>query len=306
MSEDTVFTYEEITGDMEMSAYQIWDRVHELATIQNRPAPTPRHGVDGYLWEGSLLSVMEEIWPQLGGEVRTSKEVNAVRRLLHQWLTRRGMIHCDIRGGGSGAKPSVWWVRIDWNPQNQSQPSRWADPDVEVETEDVPAEDFEAPTQFAEDEEGVHAYRLRQMLTIILAAQEAGAPLTTTALGQIPTGVSGYYRRELLNQLESCGAVEYRDIRVPSGHTVGVWVGTSEVPSWLSVEGMPEDYTLPEEWAGQEISAADILAQFLEDFRSLDQALRDAQDRLEKKDERDEELASLRQQLATIRKAVKG
>jgi hypothetical protein len=245
--------YAGITEDVEYSAWSVWQKVCESAQEQNRPEE--RVGAAGYLWTGALVHVIEELWPELGGDARATKAVNYVRVTLHTFLTRRGLMHCDKRGGGSGPA-SVWWVRADWAPQPGSDRHRYAPAGAEVEAAQTPEADRAQEPTVGMDE----SLRLHQILTLILTAQEVGAPLTTTALSQIPVGVPMAERHRLLAKLIECGAVEVAEMHVPSGHWVAVYIGAEDSDFQALSPSHPQ---------AADIDPAELMSAFLEQHRQL-------------------------------------
>ena len=73
------------------------------------------HGNDGFLWQGSVASVVDLLWPEiLGGVLMDKESANEFRLALNRYLNHCGALICQRRGR-KGAMPQ-WWVNERWHP----------------------------------------------------------------------------------------------------------------------------------------------------------------------------------------------
>jgi hypothetical protein len=100
---------------LEESTRLIWTRVHALQA-QAPGRPFKRDGVPGRLWNGSLTSVINDLWPELSARnLISTEEAQEIRKALHRYVTTSGVMVCLDAGKRRAVKPT-WWISDHCNP----------------------------------------------------------------------------------------------------------------------------------------------------------------------------------------------
>lgn len=100
------------SGSLDSNARLIWSMVRFTA-LEPPLKHSDHQGEAGFLWKGTLTSMLTDIWPilrQQGGNTQQAK------LLLNQYLRLTHNMVCVDRGaGGDKRRSPLWWVRADWS-----------------------------------------------------------------------------------------------------------------------------------------------------------------------------------------------
>lgn len=119
---------DDIADQLPRAAHAVWDKIMQEIDQQDVPARSPRFGVPGYEWQGSLNRVITQVWPQLPRpDYSTDPPTRPPQRtLIGQYLVRAQVLH-QIKRGDRGT-PALWWVAeefVDVDPSiMQHTPSK--------------------------------------------------------------------------------------------------------------------------------------------------------------------------------------
>jgi hypothetical protein len=113
----------DVRRNMPQVAEQVYTKVLlTLHTSGVKPEERSHDGEMGYIWNGSLLGILTELWPnvaRVGDDPRAlhaRKEINGHLRRTHNMVC----IDPGYAGGrspvGAPRRSPVWWIRTTWNP----------------------------------------------------------------------------------------------------------------------------------------------------------------------------------------------
>lgn len=98
------------------NAWLLWRRAYTQA--QKNPKPVARDGVAGWEWEGALVELEREIWPEMVSDQRDprTRPATTARNHLRKYLRESGnLTFADGGWRGRGRLGGVWWIRDQWN-----------------------------------------------------------------------------------------------------------------------------------------------------------------------------------------------
>lgn len=102
-------------GGINDSAWLIWQSVHETASFKKHAMPSRHKGFDGFLWQGTVNSLVETLWPDLTERHLISQEdADEIKKTLNTFLRQSNNLICKIRNGPR--TPATWWISAEWSP----------------------------------------------------------------------------------------------------------------------------------------------------------------------------------------------